>query len=230
LNAVFRIIIGVLIVGAVIFAPQYWVKHVISKHGAHRNDFPGTGGELAQHLIEDLQLSGVQLETTQTGDHYDPDAKMVRLMDTHHSGKSISAVVIAAHEIGHAIQDHRNERLLSLRQRLAKFAAASDVVASIFFFAAPILAIAARTPLAFFSLIAFGVALLAIRILVHLVTLPVEFDASFNKALPILESGGYLHPNDMPAARQVLKAAALTYVAGALVSLLDLARWIRVLR
>ncbi len=224
------IVFGVLIFGAIIFLPQYWVKHVITKHGVNRDDFPGTGGELAEHLIADLQLGNVQLETTEKGDHYDPDAKMVRLMDAHHSGKSISAVVIAAHEIGHAIQDHRGEKLLALRQRLAKFAAASDVVASIFFFAAPVLAVVARTPIAFFSLVAFGVGLLAIRILVHLVTLPVEFDASFNKALPILEQGGYLHPDDMPAARQVLKAAALTYVAGALVSLLDLARWIRIIR
>ena len=83
---------------------------------------------------------------------------------------------------------------------------------------------------AFFALVGFGILLLSVRILVHLVTLPVEYDASFNKALPILELGGYLSSEDMPAARQVLKAAALTYVAGALVSLLDLARWIRILR
>jgi Zn-dependent membrane protease YugP len=223
-------VFGIILVGAVIFVPQYWVKHVITKHGKERDDFPGTGGELAEHLIENLQLNNVKLERTEKGDHYDPDAKMVRLMDAHHSGRSISAVVIAAHEIGHAIQDHRGERLLALRQRLAKFAAASDVVASVFFFAAPVLAILARTPAAFFALVAFGVSLLAVRILVHLVTLPVEYDASFNKALPILEEGGYLKPEDMPAARQVLKAAALTYVAGALMSLLDLARWIRILR
>lgn len=224
------IAIGALILGAIIFLPQYWVKHVISKHSIDREDFPGTGGELADHLIKDLQLDGVQLETTEKGDHYDPDAKMVRLLDAHHAGRSISAVAIAAHEIGHAIQHHRGEKLLAWRQRLAKFAAASDVIASVFFFAAPVLAVVVRTPAAFFGLVAFGVALLAIRILVHLVTLPVEFDASFNKALPILEQGGYLHPDDMPAARQVLKAAALTYVAGALVSLLDLARWIRIIR
>jgi Zn-dependent membrane protease YugP len=65
---------------------------------------------------------------------------------------------------------------------------------------------------------------------VHAVTLPVEWDASFNKALPILEKGKYLHQDDMPAAREVLRAAALTYVSAALASLLDLARWIRVIR
>lgn len=224
------IVLGAILLGAVIFLPQIWVQHVIRKHSAHREDFPGTGGELATHLIGQHGLDGVRLEATQKGDHYDPDAKIVRLMDANHSGRSISAVAIAAHEIGHAIQDNRGEKMLAWRQRLAKFAAASDVVASVFFFAAPVLAVVARTPLAFLALVGFGIALLAIRILVHLITLPVEYDASFNKALPILEKGGYLKPEDLPAARQVLKAAALTYVAGALVSLLDLARWIRILR
>ncbi|WP_075995462.1 zinc metallopeptidase [Salaquimonas pukyongi] len=224
------VVIGVVLFGAVIFLPQYWVQHVITKHGTDRADLPGTGGELAEHLAGELQLTGVGVETTEKGDHYDPQTRSVRLLRQHHEGKSLAAVAIAAHEIGHAIQHHRGERLLALRQQLAKFAAASDVVASIFFFAAPVLGVIVRTPLAFFGLVAFGVALLSIRVLVHLVTLPVEYDASFNKALPILEQGGYLKPEDMPAIRQVLKAAALTYVAGALVSLLDLARWVRILR
>ena len=221
-------IIGVVLLGIVIFWPQYWVKHVIDKHSAVRNDFPGTGGELASHLISDLKLEGVALEKTEKGDHYDVDAKMVRLLDAHHGGKSISAIAIAAHEVGHAIQHHRGDRLLALRQSLAKFAATSDVIAAVFFFAASVLAVVARTPVAFFALVAIGVALLAIRIIVHLITLPVEWDASFNKALPILQ--GYLSSEDMPAARQVLKAAAFTYVAAALISLVNLARWIRLVR
>jgi hypothetical protein len=75
-----------------------------------------------------------------------------------------------------------------------------------------------------------GIGLLGIRVVVHLVTLPVEIDASFGKALPILKEGGYIGEDDMPAARSVLKAAAFTYVAGALMSLLNLAQWLRVLR
>ena len=134
-------ILGVVLLGAIIFLPQYWVKHVIAKHGTERADFPGTGGELAEHLIGQLSLEGVALETTEKGDHYDPDARMVRLLKDHHGGRSITAVAIAAHEIGHAIQHHRGERMLALRQKLAKFAATSDMVASIFFFAAPVLAI-----------------------------------------------------------------------------------------
>ena len=75
-----------------------------------------------------------------------------------------------------------------------------------------------------------GLALLAIRIAVHAVTLPVEFDASFGKALPVLTRGRYLSAGDLPAARHVLTAAAFTYVAAALAALIDVARWVRVLR
>src|SRR2546423_27124 len=75
-----------------------------------------------------------------------------------------------------------------------------------------------------------GVSLLAIRIAVHAVTLPVELDASFGKALPALTRGRYLSAGDLPAARSVLTAAALTYVAAALAALIDVARWVRVLR
>lgn len=99
-----------------------------------------------------------------------------------------------------------------------------------FFIAAPVLAILARTPVAFAGLVGLGLALLSVRVVVNLITLPVEFDASFRKALPILREGAYLDQNDLPAATSVLRAAAFTYVASALVSLVNLARWIRVLR
>lgn len=223
-------IAAIVLIGLVVIGPQIWVQYVIARHGDERTDFPGTGGELAEHLIGELGLKGVGLERTDLGDHYDPRDAMVRLGENHHGGRSISAVAIAAHEIGHAIQHQRGEKLLALRNRLVALAAVTDRIAAIFFIAAPVLAIAARTPVALFALAGIGIALLGVRVIVHLVTLPVEFDASFNKALPILEQGGYLKPEDMPAARQVLKAAALTYVAGALMSLIDLARWIRLLR
>ena len=139
-------------------------------------------------------------------------------------------MAVATHEVGHALQDARGERLLALRQRLARLALATDRVAAIFFIAAPFLAILARTPVAFAALIAVGLALMSVRVVVNLITLPVELDASFGKALPILEEGKYLGAPDLPAAKSVLRAAAFTYVASALVSLINLARWIRVLR
>ncbi|WP_343225643.1 zinc metallopeptidase [Oricola nitratireducens] len=128
------------------------------------------------------------------------------------------------------MQHARDEKGLKLRQSLVSVAAATDTVASVFFLAAPVLTVIARSPLALLAMAGVGIALLAVRILVHLVTLPVEFDASFGKALPILREGNYLSERDLSGAHGVLRAAALTYVAGALASLLDLARWIRVLR
>lgn len=223
-------IVGFVTLLIAIFAPQYWVQRQMKKHADPRPDYPGTGGELAEHLVEHFGLSGVGVEATNKGDHYDPESRTVRLSHENFSKSSLTAVAVAAHEVGHALQHHHGERGLWFRQKLVGLASISDKIASIFFIAAPVLAIFARTPMAFFGLVGFGIALLAIRILVHLVTLPVEYDASFNKALPILREGGYLHEDDIDGARSVLKAAAYTYVADALMSLLDLARWIRILR
>lgn len=215
---------------AVAILPQVWVGWTIRRHGAARSDLPGTGGELARHLLNRFDLAHVKVEITDKGDHYDPDDKAVRLLKQHHDGRSLSAVAIAAHEVGHAIQHGRDERGLRTRQSLAQLAAQTDQIAFWFFLAAPVLGILARTPLAFAAVLGLGVALLGVRVLVNLVTLPVEFDASFRKALPILKEGRYLGEPDMPAIRGLLTAAALTYVAGALISLVNLARWISLLR
>jgi len=223
-------IIGVVIVGLLISGPQLWVKRQMRQNAAERPDLPGTGGELAKHLIEHFGITGVGVEQTDTGDHYDSEAKMVRLTQQNYEGRSLTAVAIAAHEVGHAMQDHNGEAGLKRRHKMVKFAMATDKIASIFFLAAPVLGVLARTPAAFIGFALVGISLLAVRILVHLVTLPVEYDASFGKALPILKEGGYLSEDDLPAANSVLKAAALTYVSAAVMSLIDLARWIRILR
>lgn len=224
-------IIALVLIAAIVYAPQFWVRHTMQKHGADRPDFPGTGGELARHLVEHFKLDGVGVESTDKGDHYDPDDRVVRLSHSNYEGASLTAVAVAAHEVSHAIQHHRGERGLRLRQGLVKWAMVADRFAAVFFVGAPILAVLVRSPGALFGMVAIGIGFLAIRILVHAVTLPVEYDASFNKALPILKEGGYLQDeDDLQGARAVLKAAAFTYVAAALMSLLDLARWIRIIR
>ncbi|WP_187968189.1 zinc metallopeptidase [Aquibium microcysteis] len=210
--------------------PQLLVRMTISRHATDRPDLPGTGGELARHLLDRFGLGHVRVEATDKGDHYDPEASAVRLLPQHHGGRSLSAVAIAAHEVAHAIQHGNGERKLALRQRLAKVALFTDRIAGVFFVAAPVLTVVIRSPAALAGAIAIGVALLSVRVVVNLVTLPVETDASFVKALPILKEGGYLSEDDLPAARSVLRAAAFTYVAGALISLINLARWIRLLR
>jgi len=116
------------------------------------------------------------------------------------------------------------------RSKLMSIAEITDKFASMFFIGAPVIAIFLRTPASLFIMVGIGVALLGFRVIVHLATLPVEYDASFRKALPILKEGGYLHGEDLVSARRVLKAAALTYVSAALMGLIDLARWIRMIR
>jgi Zn-dependent membrane protease YugP len=224
------IILGVVALIALIFGPQWWVRAQMKRHAVERTDFPGTGGELAEHLLEKAGLGGVKVEVTDAGDHYDPIDKVVRLSPDVHGGRSVTAVAVAAHEVGHAIQHRDGDPLLVTRIRMADGAQKLEVAAAVLFATAPlVLAFVHSMPLVILQIVV-ALALLASRLVMHVLTLPVEFDASFGKALPILDKGGYLPPSDLPAAKSVLRAAALTYVASALVTLLDLTRLIRVLR
>lgn len=222
--------LGAVLLLALVFGPQLWVQRALQTHGVDRPDLPGTGGELARHLLDEAGLADVAVEETELGDHYDPAERKVRLSQPHFAGRSIAAVAVATHEVSHAIQHARQEpgflRRMAVVERVIWF----DRAATIMLFSAPLLGILIKAPALIFVQIALGVALLAVRVLVHLVTLPIEFDASFGKALPILEERRYLSQDDLPAARQVLKAAAWTYVASALATLLDVMRWLRIIR
>ena len=219
-----------LILLAVAFAPQWWVRRVLRRHGVERADFPGTGAELARHLLDEAGLHQVKVEPTEHGDHYDPDARAVRLTPQHHDGRSVAAVAVAAHEVSHALQHARGEAAFALRWRLARHLSWIDRAASATLLLAPVVFIFVKIPLLFALQMAAGILLFASEVVIHMVTLPVELDASSAKALPALTRGRYLAPADMPAARSVLTAAAWTYVAAALATLLNVARWFRVLR
>lgn len=197
---------------------------------ADRYKDQGNGGELARHLLDRFDLGDVKVEETPDGDHYDPVAKAVRLTPGNYTGYSLTAVTVAAHEVGHAIQDARGESLFRARQKLAKTAMVAERCAGILLIAAPIVFILTRAPQASILTILIGAMSMAMGTVVHLVTLPVEFDASYRKALPILKEGDYLREADLQHAERILKAAALTYVAGSLASLLNLGRWIAILR
>lgn len=216
-----------LLLAAVIFGPQFWVRYEMDRHAADRPDLPGTGGELARHLLDRFGLDQVPVEITAAGDHYDPDARAVRLSPGNHDGRSITAVAVATHEVAHALQHAQGSRLFEIRTSLARLLGKVDKVAMAMLVTAPIVMILTRAPAV--GLLHFGavLALLGVGLVVHLITLPVEFDASFGKALPILRSDGYLHPNDVPAARGVLRAAAMTYVAASLMGLLNFLRILR---
>jgi Zn-dependent membrane protease YugP len=226
------IIIGLVLVilVAIVFGPQWWIKRALERHGVDRPDLPGTGGELARHLLDRAGLNAVKVELTGDGDHYDPTDRAVRLTPPHHDGRSVAAVAVAAHEVSHAIQHARGERAFALRVDLVGNLTWVDRIASGVLLLAPVVFLLVKAPILLVLQIIAGVLLLMIRVVVHIVTLPVEFDASFGKALPVLEHGDYLRASDLPAARSVLRAAAWTYVAAALATLLDVARLFRVLR
>jgi uncharacterized protein len=218
-----------LIVLAIVFGPQWWVRHVMARHDGDRPDLPGTGGELARHLLDQAGLQNVAVEISDAGDHYDPEAHAVRLLPQHHDGRSVAAVAVAAHEVSHAVQHARGDRSFALRFALVKRLVWIERIASAVLLLAPVVFILAKAPILLALQIVVGILLLATRVVAHVATLPVEFDASFGKALPVIERGGYLPRSDLPAARSVLRAAAYTYVAAALATLLDVARWFRML-
>lgn len=222
------VILALILLVAVV--PQMWVKRVIARHSDERPDFPGSGGEFARHILNELGLRQVGVEETELGDHYDPDAKMVRLSPPHYRGRSLSAVVIAAHEVGHAIQDASGYGPLKARTQIAKNAGWLQAAATAILLAAPLLVIIAKSPSILLIQVA-SIGLIAlITVMMHAVTLPVEFDASFKRALPILAAGRYIPDRDFPAARSILRAAALTYVAAAAMSVINIFRWLRFLR
>jgi len=225
---IFIIIIVLLIA---VFGPQLWAQYTFKRYSKPRDDIAGNGAELARHLLERLDMSHVKVEQTNEGeDHYDPTDKVVRLGPKNYAIKSLTAITVAAHEVGHAIQDHHNEAKLALRTRLVAFAQVVQQLGAGLLVLLPIIALISRSPVIGVLMFLAGIASMGVATIVHFVTLPVEYDASFNKALPILIEGNYIDEKDRPAARRILKAAALTYVAASLASLLNLWRWIAILK
>ena len=222
-------IIGIFLLVIIFFAPQWWVTYIMQRYSKTINSLPGTGGELAQHLIDEYQLP-VTLETTEQGDHYDPQSKTVCLSSANFNGKSLTAVAIAAHEVGHAVQDFRQEDLLLLRGKMVQHSQRFAKLGAGIIFIAPLLSLLTHSPHLSIFVALIGFLSIASSVVVQFINLPVEFDASFNKALPLLKAGNYVTKYDLIAVRQVLLAAALTYVAAALAGLLNVWRWIALLK
>ena len=170
---------GTLIVLVLIFGPSLWVKLVMRRYSSEKNEMPGTGGELAKHLIKQFSLKDVEVEVTELGDHYDPIEKKVRLLQQNYESKSLTAIAIAAHEVGHAIQDHQGDKRLATRTKMApivdKVARWSVAIISL----SPVIGIITRHPVPFSLLLLLGFSGFIARMMIHLVTLPIEFDASY---------------------------------------------------
>jgi hypothetical protein len=178
-----------------------------------------TGEKAAKYLLQRNGVMDVEVEAVEgrLSDHYDPKSKKVRLSTDNYNGRSLAALAVAAHEVGHAIQDHNGYAPLKLRHailpatNLGSWAAFPLFLIGFFF----------NTPL----LMDIGIVLFAGVVIFHFITLPVEFNAS-TRALAQLGDNGMLVQEEIRGARKVLSAAALTYVAATAVALIHLIRLI----
>jgi Zn-dependent membrane protease YugP len=223
-------ILAVLVILALTVLPRLWILSVMRRHGSQRAEIPWTGGEFARHLLDRMKLNAVKVEETTLGDHYHPLAKAVRLSTEHYFGRSLTAIVVAAHEVGHAMQDATGYAPLRTRTQVAGIADYIFKIGTVFAIAAPLIALVLRHPGGLLIGLVAAVLVNLTAVAMHVVTLPVEFDASFNRALVVLRHGQFIPENEVGAARHILSAAAYTYVASALFDLVNLPRLLRGLR
>ena len=212
-----------------LFGPHLWAKRILNRYN-RQEYFSGNGIDLARMILERLNISDVNVDVSHTADHYDPTSKTIRLTEKTCGRKTLTAVVVATHEVGHAIQDHTGYQPLKTRTRMIGTAHKLERMGAAIMVGVPVLAAVTRAPSVGVLMFVGGFATLCIPVLVHLLTLPTELDASFRRALPLLSSGQYIPAEDVPAAKKILLACALTYVANSLIGLLNVWRWIRVLR
>ncbi len=213
-----------------VLGPGLWVKSVMARYSRPTDRYSKSGGETARELLNHLGLHDVKTEETPSGDHYDPLQKAVRLSPENFSGRSLTAVTVAAHEVGHALQDATGFRPLHWRTRLVRWVGPIEKIGAGLLMIAPFTVAVTRAPSIGLLTLLGGFLTLGSGAAVHFLTLPTEFDASFGRALPLLAERGILRNGDAPRARKLLTAAALTYVSGALTSLLNIARWWAILR
>ncbi len=224
------ILVFVIVIVAVVFGPGLWVRRVMDRYSKPADRYSGTGATLARHLLDKSGLDSVSVEVTAAGDHYDPDDKAVRLTEDKFNGHSLTAITVAAHEVGHAIQDRDGYAPLRVRSQLVRASRKFERLGAGVLLVSPFIGALTRAPALGVVMFVAGFITLGTSTLVHFATLPTEFDASFSRALPMLDQYGILKKVDRRHARRLLMAAALTYVAASLMSLLNIARWWAILR
>ena len=223
-------LVTILIIFLILFFPSIWVQRTMKKYNDPEDRYVITGSDFARKLLDALDLKDINVEATEIGDHYDPIEKTVRLTEDKMNSGSLTSIVVAAHEVGHAHQDATKYFPLSLRTKLVKIMAPAQRVGAFILMAAPFVTLITRVPQSGLIMFLGGFLTLGMSSIIHLVTLPTEWDASFSRAMPMLESSNFLKEGDSDRAREILRAAAFTYLAGSLMSLLNIARWWTILR
>ncbi|RSL33793.1 zinc metallopeptidase [Salibacterium salarium] len=198
---------------------QFKVKKAYKKYSAVSNSSGMTGAEVAKRILSENGIYNVAVEPVKgrLSDHYDPAKKVVRLSEGNYYGISVAGQAVAAHEVGHAIQDAEEYGFLRFRSTLAP---AANLGSNMSFFL-----IIAGVLFTLPNLMLVGIVFMSAAVLFQFVTLPVEFNAS-NRAMEQIVSTGIIRNNEEKKTKKVLNAAALTYVAAAVVAVLELARFI----
>lgn len=211
----------ILVVPAIIISllAQANVKRTYKNMAAIKNNKHLTGAQAAYNVLSHYGITNVRIEQTQgkLTDHYDPRSNVIRLSPEVFSGTSIASVGIACHEAGHAAQHAQNYVPIKVRNAVlpvANFGSSFGVLLAVFGYA-----------LGFGILVDVGIILFAAVVVFQLVTLPIEFNAS-SRAIKVIESSQMLYEDEVPKAKKVLTAAAMTYVASLLVSIMSLIRLI----
>jgi Zn-dependent membrane protease YugP len=203
---------------------QYKVSSTYKKYSKTRASSGVTGAEASRMLLDREGLSEINIEVVPGNltDHYDPRKRVLRLSEGVARSDSIAALGVSAHETGHAMQDDRDYVPMKIRSAVVPVASFGSSFGPIIFFVGLLVS-------SFRPLMTFGIVLFTAAVIFQIVTLPVEFDAS-SRAMKMLQANGLVVQSEAQGAKKVLSAAALTYVAAALMSVLMLVRMILISR
>ena len=200
--------------------PVVWINYVFKKNDEILPNMPFNGIEFGNQLIKELELKDVSLEKTLIGDHYDLDQRKVKVGEDRLKKKSLTSISIICHEIGHAIQHAENYTPLITRTKLVKNTLWINKIAfAVIYIGLPIIFATGYLPFIKVCILLILLSLF-IGVVIHLVTLEVELDASFNKAMPIIQKKIPEVYHD--SCRSILRAAAFTYVVGVFKNLISL--------
>ncbi len=223
-------VLGILIIPGILLGiyAQVKVSRTYKTYSQVQSEKGVTAAELARAVLDSAGLQEIELRKEKgfLTDHYHPTQKYIALSEDVYDSASVAALGVAMHEVGHAIQKKEHYFFLGFRQVLVPITnLASRLLWPMVIIGLLLGVFLTANAMVGLIVLGVGVGFYALTLLLNLVTLPVEFDAS-KRALRLLEDGGFLNDAELDGARQVLKAAALTYVAAFVVSLLEILRFV----
>lgn len=214
-----------LITMAVSMYAHFKVQYVFNKYSKVKSFRGMTGEQAAGNVLKGNDVSGVSVNRIKgkLNDYFDPRNNSINLSDDVYSSTSVSAIGVAAHEAGHAVQHARGYTPIKIRKMLVPI---SQIGSSL---SIPLVFIGLLLPVQYSFIVNLGIILFSVAVLFQIVTLPVEFNAS-SRAIQSLERTGILEGEELEGAKKVLSAAALAYVAATFTSLLSLLRLLLITR